>query len=371
MKKKILASLILIGLLAAAAAIGTWAYFSSTRTMNPGFYTASLNLDVGVDYDWGTYKILDNMAPGDDCEQVFRLYSTGSIGGSYSELEISYQAPMLGVEDGSTQWAEVSIPVDIAIEDITGLTFWEKIDLHGDSGWDVNVILGVDCDGDGVFEADLPAWHGIGVVAPHDPATLRGDSFVEMDGWLGYLGGGTPYAGLSKDVDWTKIDSNVVDYGWWTPDITGTKFAYFGSIMGGSFADFQAWLDGANDDGRIDLGDRVKCIKLVLGGSGSWMNECAYVKNIKLDGVLQPLPDIGEVITVYVDEYYAGAWHALPGGRGATLKAWAGYKLSPILKASDGVGPVRVTLHFDEKAGNEYQSICGNIEFTFTLWQGP
>lgn len=193
----------------------------------------------------------------------------------------------LYVVDGSTGWAEVSIPVDIAIEDITELKFWEKIDLLGASGWDVNVILGVDCDGDGVFDSDVIDWHiGSG---QHTLAALAGDSFVEMDGWGGMTSGlfATPvtYAGLSGDVDWTEVDIANVTYGWWTVKADGTGFAYFGTMAGGSFTDYLAWLDGGDDDGLIDKGMRVKVVKLVIGGSGMWVNEVAYVDDVTINGV--------------------------------------------------------------------------------------
>jgi len=193
----------------------------------------------------------------------------------------------LYVVDGKVNWAEVSIPVDIPIEDIYELSFWEKIDLLGASGWDINVILGVDCNDNGVFDSDVIDWHiGSG---SHTTAALAGDSFVEMDGWGGMTSGDfvppVTYGGLSADVNWTKVDViNDVTYGWWTPTADGTKFAHFGSMVGGRFEDYLAWLDGAEDNGLIDKGDRVLCVKLVLGGSGMWMDEIAYVDDVTING---------------------------------------------------------------------------------------
>jgi predicted ribosomally synthesized peptide with SipW-like signal peptide len=364
MDKKILVSLILIGLLGAAAGIGTWAYFSSTRTMNLGFNTASLNLELGVDYDWGT--VLGNMAPGEDREQIFRLTNTGTTSGSYSTLQISYEAPCLCVSDGATDWAEISIPVDIALKDINQLSFWEKIDLFGAKGWDVNVILGIDLDGDGVFEANLPAWHGIGGTM-HQAVDLHGDTFAEMDGKLGPL---------TADLSWTEIDALATPR-WWTPNKDGNGLSGSGSgftvppALYCTFADLLLRIGNPTWDTNIpNTNVKVKVIKLVIGGAGSWVDERAYVRDISLNGVLHPLPDIGEVITVKVWEWDGSSWILVH--EGSTLKQWNGWTGCPhILAGHNGVGAVKITLHFIESAGNEYQHICGDIDFTFTLWQGP
>jgi len=196
----------------------------------------------------------------------------------------------LYVYDGSVDWAGADIPVDIAIEDIYELKFWEKVDLLDASGWDVNIILGVDCDGDGVFESNLADWH----IGPgqHTAQALGDDSFVEMDGMYGVIG----YPpGLAADLSWTEVDAyNAprMGWAWWTPKADGTGFAYFGTMTSGGLDDFQAWLDGCTDDGRIDKGDRVKVIKLVIGGSGSWKDEIAYVDEIKMNGVVYDLAPV-------------------------------------------------------------------------------
>ena len=346
MSKKILASLILIGLLAAAAAIGTYAWFSSTRTMNPGFYTAHLDLELNAREDWGT--VLGNMAPGENGVQIFDLKSHGTTA-SYSELEISYEAPCLCVSNGTTEWAEVSIPVDIALEDITQLSFLKKV-VQGycgwstayPSGWNPNVILAIDADNDGDFDGDLLGYHfGTGI---------KSDAFVE---------GECPVGLTAYDTDFVLLGA-ISEMAWWGADVNGLLVdAPYGPLSG---FQTQSW-------GEINPTDHVKFIKIVIGGSGSWMDERAYVRDIKLNNQLQTLPDIGEVITVTVEEWDGSNWVPVDPV-GSTLKQWAGYTMK-ILDDSDGVGSVRITLHFKESAGNEYQSICGQITFTFTLWQGP
>lgn len=190
----------------------------------------------------------------------------------------------LYVEDGTQHWAEVSIPVDIVIEDIAELTFWEYIESYT-TGWDVNVVLGVDCDGDG-FEADVAGWH---VPSPgHDPSKLGDDSFVEMDGTLG---------SNPPVEEWHEIDA-LGTAQWWTPNSTGDSFASFY----GDFASFLDWLDTGSDDSRIDKDDTVKVIKLLIGGSSSWMGETAYVDYVILnDAVVLDEPGVEDAITLLED----------------------------------------------------------------------
>lgn len=259
-----------------------------------------------------TLCLVTAVANADSGTATFETAGNGTAGWSTEQVHNGYYSAKLYVADGSQDWAGVKIPVDIAIEDIASLSFWEYIDLLDTSGWDVNVILGVDCDGDGVFESDVIDWH-IGA-GQHTAAALGDDSFVEMDGWGGLTGGTfTPpvtYAGLSGDVPWTSVNAyDGVTYGWWTPDAAGTGWAYFGSMASGPLGpatdstSFQAWLDGPNDDGRIDKGDRVKVVELVLGGSGSWANQAAFVDNITMNGVTYKLePGSGVPLTVDVPE---------------------------------------------------------------------
>ncbi len=269
-------------------------------------------------------------------------------------LDLSYYP--LYVNDGSTDWDEVSIPVDIAIEDIYELSFWEKIDLHSTSGWDVNVILGVDCDGDGDFEADIEEWH-IGT-NHHTLPVLHGDSFVEMDGMYGVINYGA-CGGLCGDLGWTEVDAyNAPGMGWawWTPNDLGTGFASFWD--GAGLDDFQAWLDNNGDDSLIDVGDRVKVLKLVIGGSGSWMDETAYVDLARINGetvldetnLIEPLEKRQVALIDKIDDViakinvgdYKGALCKLekdirPKLDGVCKHTWAKYPLTNLLDKIDAV----------------------------------
>lgn len=194
----------------------------------------------------------------------------------------------LYVKDGSVDWAEVSIPVDIALKDITELKFWEYIASYAPNGWSVNVALGIDADGDSVFEADVAEWH-VGSNA-WTLAALNGDTFVEMDGVSG-----NPATG-----SWSETDALSVAQ-WWTPDNSGAGFAKSDAYpwtFYGSLADFVGlFLPDTNQTSLItDADARVLCVKLLIGGSGSWMDETAYVDDVTINGVtydFEPTSSVG------------------------------------------------------------------------------
>ena len=362
MDKKILVSLILIGLLGAAAGIGTWAYFSSTRTMNPGFYTASLNLELGVDYPWET-SVLHNMAPGEDRVQIFRLTNTGTTSGSFSELQISYEVmPTIdGVISGGEWNGAASITVvggkgTVKVLASAGYLYvlFDLVDPNDARTQYVNEVgndqISINInptDGgpwgfpyDLIFETSaLSAGDGGHHQLPWNPKENSGT----IDGWATRWFPNNLQEALPVDLESATIYSGGKRITEWK-----LPLASIGVSPG----------DVLKVGGAVDVGDGgsyVYPIGLVWSDAGTYM-PCI------LKG------DIGEVITVKVDEWL-GYWHELSSGY--TLKQWVGGKLSPILEEYDGVGAVQITLHFDEDAGNEYQNICGDIDFTFTLWQGP
>jgi len=192
----------------------------------------------------------------------------------------SYSAKLC-VKDGAKDWAEVSIPVDIAINEISSLSFWRYIESYAPNGWDVNVVLGVDCDGDG-FEADVARWH-----FEHDPTALGDDSFISME----HPKGSSPVKGV-----WQEINP-LQEYKCWEP--TGT-------IEYSPFGDFVGQLPG---DSGIYPTDRVKLIVLQIGGSGSWMDEVAYVDSVTInDGTydLELEPVVLEILEIDPAPYTVG-----------------------------------------------------------------
>jgi len=176
----------------------------------------------------------------------------------------------LYVGDGSSDWAEVSIPVNIAIKDINELKFWEYIDSYSPKGWKVQVVLGVDLNGNEVFDSDLATWHFTTDLAEKAVA-LAGDSFISLE----QPEGGDPATGgllLVNSLAETKC---------WEP--TGTV-AYL------PFGEFLAALPGASG---IQPESLVKEVILQIGGCGNWMDETAYVGDVTINGVTYDLSSVG------------------------------------------------------------------------------
>jgi len=201
-------------------------------------------------------------------EILFQTGGSGIAEWSSDEYHSENRSAKLYVVNGTEDWAEVSIPVDIAIESFTALSFYEYIDDYDPNGFTVQVILGIDADGDDDFEADLAAWHQ----GPdnHTTTPLKGDTFIEFE-----------FAANPTKKAWTERDA-LNDFSIWLPNATGDGFSTFGY---GDFASFLAWLDEASDDSAIDKDMLVKEVILQIGGSGSWMDETAYVDDIEINGV--------------------------------------------------------------------------------------
>lgn len=193
----------------------------------------------------------------------------GIVSWTFSEQHSGTSAAKLYVLDGTQDWAGIDIPVDIALQDINSLSFWELIKSYNPNGYSVNVILGVDTDGDGVFESDIDAWH---VPNPgHNPAVLGDDVFIEMDGVSA-----NPTTGV-----WTNTDAyNTAQ--WWTTNtnkdgLSSDCYETLPNIFSGGCVDKPANLNPT---------DHVKLIKLEIGGSSSWNDETALVDELSLNGNL-------------------------------------------------------------------------------------
>ncbi len=186
--------------------------------------------------------------------EEFQIIGDGTAEWTDLESYIGDYSARLYVIDGTRDIAAVEFDVDIALEDITDLSFWQKIaNTYG-----VNIILGIDADGDGVYESQDKPWH-----FSHNPVDLGDDSFIEMDGLAGSSG------------NWEEVDTLDISR-WWTPNNAGDGFCpefgwnYLSGIQSSSKC-------------RIDPKDHVKVIRLLIGGSGTWMDKVAFVDDITLN----------------------------------------------------------------------------------------
>jgi predicted ribosomally synthesized peptide with SipW-like signal peptide len=166
MDKKILVSVMVIGLVAALAGAGLYAYFNDTETSTGNTFTAG-TLDLDLSAAEGSTVVLDvgPMAPGDEGSNTWIATNVGSISGSLS-LEVS----------------------DITNDD-NGLTDPEsEVDTTGGAGEGelgdyLYVVLWVDLNGNGeidegevLYEGDLNGMSG----TYSDVTTLGEDESVAI-----------------------------------------------------------------------------------------------------------------------------------------------------------------------------------------------
>lgn len=83
---------------------------------------------------------------GDDTDATTELAFSGA------------ESVELAVDDRTAGIAAVSIPVDIPLNEITRLKFWQRLGTDS-APFGANVIFGMDADGDGDYEAGDLAWH--------------------------------------------------------------------------------------------------------------------------------------------------------------------------------------------------------------------
>jgi len=187
--------------------------------------------------------------------------ATGAIGSTGAQGEVGPTFSNLGillyVEDGGEEVAYVTYILDepIALEDLVELTFFQEL-VYGGVGsgqYGANVILGIDVDGDG-YEADDLAWH-IGETQ-HKSEVLGNDTFIEMDGVLFYPN--------PKRVEALSVGK------WWTPNTTGNGLSVDLYCL---FPELLTRIsEGGWDTNVPNTSVQVSLIRLIIGGSGSWMD---------------------------------------------------------------------------------------------------
>jgi Collagen triple helix repeat (20 copies) len=176
---------------------------------------------------------------------------------------LSSAAHILYVDDGTEEMTHVSYELDdpVALEDLDRLLLIQRF-MHNTSSFGANVILGVDADGDGSYEADDLAWH-LGTTT-HDPGALGDDTFAELD---------TPAS--------TKVDTPTVAR-WWSPNAAGDGLP---AAEPDCYATLATLVAGC-DDTRLDPTDDVHVIRFVLGGSPSWDDVALLVNAPELSGTM-------------------------------------------------------------------------------------
>ena len=172
---------------------------------------------------------------------------------------------LLYVENGTQQMDTITYQLDDPIEfSELDLTFFQElVNAAGASGIGANVILGVDANDDGKYEAEDLAYH-VGET-PQNPALLNGDTFLEMDG----LPPSTFQVTAQNVAQWyTPGEGNETP----NPYARDAGCEYNQTLM--DFVTNCTASEGENGP-RFDAGANIEVIRLVLGGSSSW-NDVAY-----------------------------------------------------------------------------------------------
>ena len=163
----------------------------------------------------------------------------------------------------------------------TDLTFERKVltCTPGLSCWQPNIILGIDKDMDGKYEADDLRWQWstIDATPGGDPKLLHGDTFLQCEA---QAPAGTP------DPDWVFVDAYAT-FACYHPDATGTAYVNYAPLGAYQFP-------GVGAIGGILPSSRVLALKVLAGGSGSWLNYSALIDRVTLGQMGVPTVRIDE-----------------------------------------------------------------------------
>jgi predicted ribosomally synthesized peptide with SipW-like signal peptide len=164
MKKIILSSLVILGVIGAVA-VSTRAYFFDTETSNGNTFTSG-NLNLTLDSNDGINTVkwtLSNLVPGNQPKGHFVLANTGSINGfvdleniQITSHENTLIEPEIDAGDTSSDEGE--------LEDVLGMTlFWDK----GCDGWfsagDEYIFNGKAADIAASYDKNIPVAAGASV----------------------------------------------------------------------------------------------------------------------------------------------------------------------------------------------------------------
>jgi hypothetical protein len=195
-------------------------------------------------------------------------YNQDSANGRFSVL--------LNQPDGTESVVAVTREkdVDLTILEIgNDMKYWRKILNCAPLAacWHPNIILGIDKNLNGRYDADDLQWQWSSVDGVADPKYLHGDTFIQCE---------SPVPAGAPDLNWVEVDAYAT-YNCYNPDITGTtyNFAHYLPIL-----NYQLGVGTA--DGITPL-SRVRALKVLAGGAGSWLAYDALVDKVSLGGVLR------------------------------------------------------------------------------------
>lgn len=194
----------------------------------------------------------------------------GSSDGLLDESVIDTLSHVLYVLDGTQQMStityELKDPITFSEFDMTFLQE-QVLDGTGANVFGASVILGVDANDDGHYDAKDLAWH-IGDTR-HDPGVLNEDTFVSMD---------------ALPSSETMVTARDVPQ-WWTPNVAGDGF----NLVDPNCYNTLETVVNQCTDVRFDPDDKIEVIRLVLGGSGSWEDVAYRLTTLGVSGEIEEI----------------------------------------------------------------------------------
>jgi hypothetical protein len=146
----------------------------------------------------------------------------------------------------------------------TDLSFQRKVlTCSPPACWPPIVLLGIDKDRDGRYEAKDFEWQWSLTSTPN-PALLGDDTFLQCEA----------QAPATPDPDWTPVDVYAT-YACYHPNATGTGYDDYFLLS--------AYQAGAGSP-EIMPDDIVLALKVLVGGSGNWLNFSALVDLVTMGG---------------------------------------------------------------------------------------
>jgi len=153
--------------------------------------------------------------------------------------------------------------VFVQLDQVTSLSYYRKV-VQFDNGWNPIVILGIDANGDDVFEAQPLEWQASLSIGSVNPNLLGDDSFIQCEAV-------TELSGIDSDFVQVDAYSNFKCY---TPNVAGDGYDAYEPLS----------YFKSNTVGRVESTDKIAMVKVKLGGNPSTQdNEIAYVDYVELN----------------------------------------------------------------------------------------
>ncbi|MEM2111924.1 MAG: TasA family protein [Candidatus Bathyarchaeia archaeon] len=170
--KKILASIVVIGILALAMGWGTYSYFSDTETVQNVFTAGSLDLTVNDQNGVPVTFTANNLRPGNQPHWSLTLKNIGTINGKFDISDVDFVSGENGLTEPEIEAGDASADTD-EFDDVLNLRLWLDKDHNGWwSAGDVMIYNGlvkdlpssfpiaepINADGDVEFIVELYDW---------------------------------------------------------------------------------------------------------------------------------------------------------------------------------------------------------------------